>query len=120
MALFAPPRRSPSTRRTRPRTESRGNDYALYEEDDKYVLSVELPGFEVEDITLTWDDGLLRLAAERDDDKRGERTYHRQFRLPERIDDEDVEARYENGILEVRLPKRSTPSVEGKRIEVTG
>jgi len=31
------------------------DDYELYEENDEFVLSIELPGFEREDISLSWD-----------------------------------------------------------------
>jgi HSP20 family protein len=113
------PRRSGFGRSNR-RSGSQDTDYQLYETEDEYVLSIELPGFETEDITVTWNDGLLNVAAERDDEKRGERTYHRRFRFPKDVDDDAIEAQYENGILEVRLPVQSSPTIDGKRIEVTG
>jgi HSP20 family protein len=121
MALFGTPRgsRRAGFGRRPASTESRDSDFELYEEDAEYVLSLELPGFETDDIALTWDDGVLNVAADREDDKRGERTYHRRFRLPKRIDDEDIDARYENGILEVRLPKRTAPDMQGDPIEVS-
>lgn len=121
MARFGTPLRS--TRggldRSNARTAPRRNDYELREEDGEYVLSVELPGFGTDDITVTWDDGLLNVAAERDDERRGRRTYHQRFRLPKRIDDDAISASYENGVLEVRLPVRTPPNVQGKRIEVS-
>jgi len=113
------PRKSGFGRSNR-RSGSQDTDYQLYETEDEYVLSIELPGFETADITVTWNDGLLNVAAEREDEKRGERTYHRRFRVPKDVDDDAIEAQYENGILEVRLPIQSTPTIDGKRIEVTG
>ena len=38
-----------------------GNDYELYEEDGEFVLSVDVPGFEREEIDLTWNDGVLEV-----------------------------------------------------------
>ncbi|MEF8775164.1 MAG: Hsp20/alpha crystallin family protein [Haloarculaceae archaeon] len=97
------------------------DDYELYEEDDEFVLSVEMPGFDPEDIDVAWDDGLLHIAAERTEETKNERrTYHRRFRFPKRIDDEAIEAEYTNGILEIRLPVLSGATVEGKEIEVHG
>jgi HSP20 family protein len=98
--------------------ETGSNDYELYEEDDEFVLSVEMPGFNPEEITVSWEEGVLNIAAEREDEQRNERrTYHRRFRFPKTIDDEGIAAEYTNGILEVRLPVEET-TVSGKEIEV--
>ncbi|MFB6094840.1 MAG: Hsp20/alpha crystallin family protein [Halodesulfurarchaeum sp.] len=99
--------------------ETGRNDYELYEEDGEFVLSVELPGFDPEEITVSWDEGVLNIAAEHDDDERGRRkTYHRRFRFPKDVDDEDIGATYKNGILEVRLPVMTGATVQGKEIEI--
>jgi HSP20 family protein len=99
--------------------ETGRDDYELYEEDDEFVLSVEMPGFEPEEITVSWNDGVLNIAAEHEDDQRGERkTYHRRFRFPKTVDDEDIAAEYTNGILEVRLPVMAEATTHGKEIEI--
>ncbi|MXR52781.1 Hsp20 family protein [Halovenus sp. WSH3] len=98
--------------------ETGSTDYELYEEDDEFVLSVELPGFDPEEITASWDDGVLDIAAEHDDQQRGERrTYHRRFRFPKSVADEEITAEYTNGILEVRLPVEEAV-VSGREIEI--
>ncbi len=80
--------------------DSGGNDYELFAEDDEFVLSVEMPGFDTEEITAPWDDGVLDIAAEHEDDRRGERkTYHRRFRFPKNVESDDLEAEYTNGCL---------------------
>jgi HSP20 family protein len=99
--------------------ETGSNDYELYEEDDEFVLSVEMPGFDPADIEVTWNEGVLNIAGEHEDERRGQRkTYHRRFRFPKRIDDEDISAEYRNGILEVRLPVETGATARGKEIEV--
>ncbi|MFB6151334.1 MAG: Hsp20/alpha crystallin family protein [Haloarculaceae archaeon] len=99
--------------------ETSRNDYELYEEDDEFVLSVEMPGFDPEEITVSWDEGVLNIAAEHEDEQRGERrTYHRRFRFPKDVDDEEIGAEYNNGILEVRLPVLTGAVTRGKEIEV--
>jgi HSP20 family protein len=99
--------------------ESGSNDYELYEEDDEFVLSVEMPGFDPAEIDVTWDDGILNVAAEREDRNRAERrTYHRRFRFPKSVDDEEIAASYNNGILEVRLPVSTGATTRGKPIEI--
>jgi HSP20 family protein len=98
--------------------EAGADDYELYEEDGEFVLSVEMPGFDREEITVSWDAGVLNIAAEHEEQSRSRRrTYHRRFRFPKDVDDEGIGATYDNGILEVRLPVLTgTPS--GTEIEV--
>ena len=99
--------------------ESSGNDYELYEEDDEFVLAIELPGFDPEEITASWDAGVLNVAGEHEDDRRGaRRTYHRRFRFPKTVDEDAIEASYRNGILTVRLPVVADAAVTGTEIEI--
>ncbi|MEF8800202.1 MAG: Hsp20/alpha crystallin family protein [Halolamina sp.] len=101
--------------------ETSGNDYELYEEDDEFVLSVEMPGFDPGEITVSWEAGVLNVAAEHEDDQRGRRrTYHRRFRFPKDVDDDAIEAEYTNGILEIRLPVQAGATVSGTEIEIKG
>ncbi|MEF8855785.1 MAG: Hsp20/alpha crystallin family protein [Haloplanus sp.] len=99
--------------------EMGSNDYELYEEDDEFVLSVEMPGFDPDEIEVTWDDGVLNVAGEHTDDERNRRrTYHRRFRVPKTVADEDISAQYRNGILEVRLPVIEGAATRGTEIPI--
>ena len=99
--------------------ETGSSDYELYEADDEFVLSVEMPGFDPEEIDVSWNDAVLNIAAEHEDETRGARkTYHRRFRFPKTVDDDGITASYTNGILEVRLPVETGATVTGKRIEI--
>jgi len=96
-----------------------GNDYELYEEDGEFVLTLELPGFEREEITLAWDDGTLNVAAEHVNEERGQRkTYHRRFRFPRDVDEDAITARYRNGVLEVTLPAVVESTARGTPIPI--
>jgi HSP20 family protein len=95
--------------------------YELYEEDDEFVLTINMPGFEREEIEVAWDDGRLNVAAEHTDEDRGrKRTFHRAFRLPKEVEPDDITAQYRNGVLEVRLPILGRDTVSGQRIPVEG
>ncbi len=97
------------------------DDYELYEADGEFVLSVELPGFDTDEMSVTWDDGVLNISADREDDERGHRrTYHRRFRFPKHIEDGDIEAEYTNGVLEVHLPIEDGATVTGRKIPISG
>jgi HSP20 family protein len=88
----------------------------LYELDDEYVLTAELPGTRTEDLELTFAGGILTLKGRRVDSpdvpehrfRRSERfrgEWQRSVSLPERIREEDVSATFADGVLKVRLPK---------------
>ena len=100
---------------------SRSTDVELYEEDDRFLLSIELPGFDLEEIEVNWYEGRLTISAEHEDEARGrQRTYHRSFRLPKAIEPDEIDATYRNGVLEVALPILEGATMRGQEIEVTG
>lgn len=94
-------------------------DYDLYQDEDVFVLEVELPGFDPAEIDVRWSEGRLAITAEHDDEKfdRTER-YQRTFRFPKEIEDDDIAAEYENGILTVTLPLSEYVMAEGTVIDV--
>jgi HSP20 family protein len=96
--------------------------------DDEVVVRADLPGYEVDDIDVTVDDGTLALRAAREaatteegDDyvrrERERRRVSRQLSLPAPVVEEEATASYDDGVLTVRLPKRDA-SGEGHEIEV--
>ena len=89
----------------------------LREEDNRYLLDIELPGLNKQDIKLSLEDGYLTVevvkeeSKEQKDDKgnyvRRERYYgncSRTFYLGD-VKEEDIAANYNNGILTVSVPK---------------
>ncbi len=99
------------------------------EEDDKaYTVHAEIPGVKKEDIHVTIDGNQVAISAEVKNEKevkdgekvlRSERYYgkvSRTFTLGSDLDDTASQARYENGVLELTLPKK--PSAQAKRLEI--
>ena len=100
-------------------------------EDDKYFyLNIYLPGLTKDDIHLNIDDNLLTVSGERkwntENDEERKWNYHlmeggygyfeRSFTVPTGVDLENIEAHFENGILQVQLQKAEERA--GKQIEV--
>ncbi|HEV7402290.1 MAG TPA: Hsp20/alpha crystallin family protein [Chthoniobacteraceae bacterium] len=84
----------------------------LYENDENYTATVELPGFKAGDISIDLQDGVLTLSGERKVETEGafrhERAtgkFTRRVELPNRVDSGRVTAGYQDGILTVTLPK---------------
>lgn len=88
----------------------------LVERDDHFVLKADLPGLSEEDVAIEVQDNVLTLSGERKGEhERKERGFYRLERsfgkfsrtltLPEGIDPDGIEAKFENGVLEVSIPK---------------
>jgi HSP20 family protein len=115
----------------------------LAETEEELILTADLPGLGEDDISIEIKDGTLTLAGERKNARESEgRGYHRVERsfgrfsrtmsLPRGIDAESVAAHFDNGVLEVRIPKpeerkphrvqisangSSRPAIEGEASE---
>jgi HSP20 family protein len=88
----------------------------LVESEDHLVLRADLPGMSEDDLDIEIKDGVLTISGERKDKHeatnegfyRVERAFGRFSRslsLPDRIDADRVEASFDRGVLEVRIPK---------------
>jgi HSP20 family protein len=82
----------------------------IEETDEAVLVRTDAPGFEIGDFAIEVRGEMLRIVAERKTEVEGkaptvERRMHREVTLPATVDVERVEAKYHNGVLEVRLPK---------------
>ncbi len=99
------------------------------ESDTGYELDIDLPGYSKEDVQAELKDGYLTIQAEqkkendtKDDNGtyiRRERYYgscSRSFYVGENVTQDEIKAKFENGILKVTVPKKeATPAVEEKK-----
>ncbi|MBR6315138.1 MAG: Hsp20/alpha crystallin family protein [Clostridia bacterium] len=89
------------------------------EHDDGYELDIDLPGFQKDELTLRLQDGYLTVSAakgldEEHKDKKGkvirrERysgAMQRSFYVGDGVEETDVKAKYENGVLKLSIPKK--------------
>lgn len=97
--------------------------------DNKLVTRVDLPGMKKEDVVVEVDDGFLTLSGERkketkeekDNVYREEREYGsfcRTVPLPKGVKAEDINARFDNGVLEVTIPLPSAAAPAGRKIPI--
>jgi HSP20 family protein len=99
----------------------------IHESADKFVVLADLPGVEAKDIEITAENSVLTLRGRRqfehrENQKGFERlervsgTFLRRFTLPENVQTDQIKARYNNGVLEVSIPKVAAP--EPRRVSV--
>lgn len=100
----------------------------IVEEDKFYGISLDIPGLTREDIDIEVKDDHLYITGERKDqntEKKGnvlrtEKRYgkfSRVFSLPQNINADGIEARFENGVLDITLPKEER--TQSKKIAIT-
>lgn len=87
----------------------------VYDDGESYIVTAEMPGVASEDLSIEATARALKLKGERRRPEEGEGSYHRRERdygvfnrtieLGSQVDPDKVKARYENGVLEVVLPK---------------
>lgn len=102
--------------------EEEADMYASYpradinEQQDKIIVSMDLPGMDEKDITIHLENNVLSITGERrfvqdehkDNYQRVERAYgkfSRSFTLPYTVNHNSIEAHYKNGVLEISMPK---------------
>ena len=102
----------------------------IKENESEIALDLELPGLAPEDVELTAENGVLTVRGEKKSQRKEgeENRYHiversygsflRTFQLPQGIDEEQIKAEFDNGVLSIHIPKAALP--QPKRIQIGG
>jgi HSP20 family protein len=99
----------------------------IMREKDKYVVRADVPGVRPEDIDVEFDDGVLTVSGEHEEKTekkekdyiRRERrfgSFSRSIRLPQGVDADQIDASYNDGVLELTVPM---PKRESKAVKIT-
>ena len=105
----------------------------VHEHDDQYEVDIDLPGSKKEEIHLGLENGYLTVGASKGVDKeektkkgkliRQERytgSMQRSFYVGEGLSEEDIKARFEDGVLKLTVPKKAPALPEKKTIMIEG
>ena len=106
----------------------------VHEHDDHYEVDIDLPGFKKNEIHLELENGYLTVSAAKDVDRkekskkgkviRKERysgVVQRSFYVGEGLTENDVRAKFEDGVLSLTIPKKEMPKLPEKRnIKIEG
>ena len=104
------------------------------ETDDSYELDIDLPGFKKDEITAKLEDGYLTVSASKglDKDKQDKKGNYirreryagamsRSFYIGDSITQDEIKAKFDNGILQLSIPKKDAKTVEQqKHISIEG
>ena len=108
------------------RTELMKTD--VQETDGVYELSIELPGFKKEDVSAKLDNGYLTINASKNEEKEEKKEQDkyirrerytgqctRSFYVGEGVKQEDIQAKFEDGVLRLKVPKADAKQVEQQK-----
>ena len=101
----------------------------ISETDTEYLLKAQLPAVKKEDVSVTFDDGMLTISGERKQEKeeKGEKfhrieslhgSFSRSFSLPDAIDSSAIRAESKDGVITVHVPKSKTEARKPKEIKI--
>jgi len=99
------------------------------ENDNEITLTAELPGLAEEDVDLTVREGMITLKGEkkheRDEEKDNvhvtERSYgsfQRSMPVPDRVDADQISAKFDKGVLKVVMPKKAEAKASARKIDI--
>lgn len=95
----------------------------LTEEENQYVMTFDLPGIHKDQVKVEVDNNQITVSAERKEEKKKDTkkshlseihygSYQRSFTLPTTIDEKKVDAKFENGVLTLTVPKTETSKLK--------
>jgi HSP20 family protein len=95
----------------------------------RYKLTAELPGIDPDEVEVTFENGMLRIAGEKNDERDenetgyryAERSYgafERLISLPSAADSDKIDAKFKNGVLTVTIAKLPDDKAKPRRIQV--
>ena len=101
----------------------------IFETADGYHLELLVPGRSKEDFKVSIDKGLLTISFEKKEEAANNdlktirkefkfNSFNRSFNLDEKINTEDIQAKYENGVLKFYLPKKEEVKITPKEITI--
>jgi HSP20 family protein len=101
----------------------------IHETAEGFQLEVSVPGINKEDIKVNVEKGLLTISYDKKEENKSEgnktirrefssRSFKRSFTVADEINAEAIEAKYENGILKLNLPKKEQVKVTPKQVVV--
>lgn len=98
-------------------------------EGDLYVVEAELPGLKREDVSIEVGEGTLYIKAQKDErfeesgegyirKERGSTSFYRRLSLPTDADRENINAKLEDGLLRITIPRLHAPPEPHRRVSV--
>ncbi len=101
----------------------------IKETDTHYEMEVEMPGFDKKDISVSFNDGYITVSANKEEKEENEKDGKKYLRRERscsctrsyyvgEVDEKEIKAKYENGVLTVNIPKEQPKQIEKHTINI--
>ena len=101
----------------------------IVDKDAAFVIEMAAPGFEKADFNVKLENNILTISTEKKEtasettekivrQEFSKKSFKRSFTIDEKIDTENINAKYENGILKLELPKKEIAKAGSKEINI--
>lgn len=102
----------------------------IKENENSYELDIDMPGFDKNEINVTLENGYLNVSAKKEktqEETQKDKNYIRRERyfsasrsyyVGDMVKDEDISAKYENGVLSLVVPKQKPKELESHKIKI--
>ena len=101
----------------------------IHETKDAYHIELSAPGLNKEDFKINVEEGLLTISFEKKEETKSDdyktvrrefaqRSFKRSFTVDEKTDVDNIQAKYEQGVLKLHLPKKEQAKVSAKQINI--
>jgi HSP20 family protein len=101
----------------------------IVDKDAAFVIEMAAPGFEKADFNVKLENNILTISTEKKEtasettekivrQEFSKKSFKRSFTIDEKIDTENINAKYENGILKLELPKKEVAKAGSKEINI--
>ena len=101
----------------------------IHETNEAYHLELNAPGLKKEDIKIKLENGLLTISYEQKEETKSDdyktvrrefkyNSFKRSFTLSDKVDSDNIQGKYEDGILKVYLPKKVEAQAVSKQIDI--
>jgi HSP20 family protein len=98
----------------------------IHETNKEFQLDLSVPGMKRDDFKVDVEDGVLTISSEKEEEKEDKdknyrrrefsySSFSRTFTLPENVDENNINAKYDNGMLHVTIPKKEVSMSKPKK-----
>ena len=102
----------------------------IFEEGNEVVVKADMPGVKKEDVDVSLSDETITIRGERKKEEKVERkdyyrveraygSFTRSFRLPADVQADKAEAKFDQGVLEIRIPKMEAAKAKTKKVPIS-
>lgn len=101
----------------------------IKQDEKSFIVEMAVPGLDKKDINVEIEDDVLSISSEKQEESQEEKdnytrkefhftSFKRSFNIPENADGSNIEAKHENGVLHIRIPKKEAKTITKKTITV--